>query len=276
MNSIYCSTGAFIGRANNRDYRLIPSQARKLKCDGLELMWMGDWSLQADAVMGCLKEAGVTAPVLHLDKSITDGLASRDAGEQKEMEKLLRLQCCIAAELGAFMVLHLWHGAQLPEQLDHLIHHAMPRVLDTAGEYGVECTVENIPQVHRSPLAMLEELAGAYTGLRFTLDVRHAAFMQEEEALWQADWLWKGERVRHVHISDFAGPAGEFSALRQILMPGQGIVQMDAWFAFLRGIGYAGSFTLESSSIGPEGLRDAEEVNGALKRIAEGIQAHAG
>lgn len=33
-----CSTGAFIGKANNRDYRLLEKLCKEVTCDGFEFM----------------------------------------------------------------------------------------------------------------------------------------------------------------------------------------------------------------------------------------------
>ena len=38
MSKILCSTGALIGRPNNRDYTLIKEFAPRLECDGFEFM----------------------------------------------------------------------------------------------------------------------------------------------------------------------------------------------------------------------------------------------
>ena len=38
MSQILCSTGALIGKPNNRDYTLLKGLAGKLECDGFEFM----------------------------------------------------------------------------------------------------------------------------------------------------------------------------------------------------------------------------------------------
>ena len=38
MCTILCSTGALIGRPNNRDYRLLKTLSKQLTCDGYEFM----------------------------------------------------------------------------------------------------------------------------------------------------------------------------------------------------------------------------------------------
>lgn len=46
MNEILCSTGALLGRANNRNHKLLDEFVKKIHCDGYELMINGgykDW-----------------------------------------------------------------------------------------------------------------------------------------------------------------------------------------------------------------------------------------
>ena len=55
---ILSSTGTFIGRANGRDYHLIPQIAGSTACDGFELMLLEDWSERLPAVCDFLLEIG--------------------------------------------------------------------------------------------------------------------------------------------------------------------------------------------------------------------------
>ena len=43
MNEIYCSTGVFVGRLNNRNHRLICEYGHLINCDGFELMLYDSW-----------------------------------------------------------------------------------------------------------------------------------------------------------------------------------------------------------------------------------------
>lgn len=43
MAQILCSTGALIGRPNNRDYRILRDVCHKLNCDGFEFMMYSTW-----------------------------------------------------------------------------------------------------------------------------------------------------------------------------------------------------------------------------------------
>ena len=58
MREVFVSTGAFVGRPNGRDHRLIPLLAKNIVCDGFELMFYKDWYDNADGIGGFLKSSG--------------------------------------------------------------------------------------------------------------------------------------------------------------------------------------------------------------------------
>ena len=43
MSKILCSTGALIGKPNNRDYKLLEPLSQNLSCDGFEFMMYNSW-----------------------------------------------------------------------------------------------------------------------------------------------------------------------------------------------------------------------------------------
>lgn len=75
MADILCSTGALIGKANNRDYHLIGKLAGLLQCDGYEFMmyssWYGEWEILADYLAGL----NLYMPVVHCDKRIGEAVS---------------------------------------------------------------------------------------------------------------------------------------------------------------------------------------------------------
>ena len=56
MSRILCSTGAFLGKPNNNDYRLLKEYAPKLECDGLELMMSSSWYSEIDHIADARSE----------------------------------------------------------------------------------------------------------------------------------------------------------------------------------------------------------------------------
>lgn len=75
MAEILCSTGALLGKANNRDYRLLQKLAEQLQCDGYEFMmyssWYQDWEVMADYLVG----QGLHIPVVHCEKHIGEAVS---------------------------------------------------------------------------------------------------------------------------------------------------------------------------------------------------------
>ena len=57
MKKVLCSTGALIGRPNNRDYRLIKEFAPGLECDGFEFMMYSTWYHQVEKLINELKNS---------------------------------------------------------------------------------------------------------------------------------------------------------------------------------------------------------------------------
>ena len=51
MKEILCSSGAFIGKANGDDYRLLKTYAPKLDCDGFELLISRTWYPEMDKMI---------------------------------------------------------------------------------------------------------------------------------------------------------------------------------------------------------------------------------
>jgi hypothetical protein len=74
-NPIYCSTGAFIGRINGRNFRLLIEYKDRLECDGFEFMIFGDWYPQLKTIITEYKAADIKIPVVHTDKNIGDLIA---------------------------------------------------------------------------------------------------------------------------------------------------------------------------------------------------------
>ena len=77
MAQILCSTGALIGRPNNRDYRILRDVCHKLNCDGFEFMMYSTWyGLEGD-ILKFLLELNINIPVCGLvkdDKHATRGI----------------------------------------------------------------------------------------------------------------------------------------------------------------------------------------------------------
>ena len=108
---ILSSTGTFIGRANGRDYHLIPQIAGSTACDGFELMLLEDWSERLPAVCDFLLASGFLPETVHLEKNIGVLLSAGTEKCAEEALEIFRRDIVAASRLGARLaVLHFWGG----------------------------------------------------------------------------------------------------------------------------------------------------------------------
>ena len=75
MSKILCSTGALIGRPNNRDYRLLETLSKQLTCDGYEFMMYSTWYDEVEELIATLKSPNLYIPVMHCEKHIGEATA---------------------------------------------------------------------------------------------------------------------------------------------------------------------------------------------------------
>lgn len=106
MFKILCSTGALLGKSNNRDYKLLKELSTKLTCDGFEFMMYTAWYEEVEALITALKEMQLYIPVMHCEKHIGEAISK---GEFDEAYRRFDINCYIAGEIGAeSIVVHLW------------------------------------------------------------------------------------------------------------------------------------------------------------------------
>ena len=75
MNKILCSTGAFTGRSNGYNYRLLEPLSKVLTCDGFELMVDDEWYEEIEEVKQYIKNLNLYIPVVHCAKDIGELLS---------------------------------------------------------------------------------------------------------------------------------------------------------------------------------------------------------
>lgn len=108
---ILCSTGALIGRPNNRNYRLLAGLAGKLSCDGFEFLMYDTWYEEWREIVKYLKEAALPVPVMHCEKQIGEAISKGGPENLARAFGLFEINCEMAAALGAGkLVVHLWDG----------------------------------------------------------------------------------------------------------------------------------------------------------------------
>ena len=80
MIPVYASTGAFVTRKNNRNYRLIGPVGEQMHADGIEFLMFDSWNDEIREIRSYLKSTGHAFPVLHMDKSIGEILSEKAGG----------------------------------------------------------------------------------------------------------------------------------------------------------------------------------------------------
>ena len=265
QNRILCSTGAFIGRPNGRDPRLMADYAAKLHCDGYEFLMFHQWHEQRGEIARMVREEGLICPVLHVEKQVGELLSRHETGDWDTAFTLFARNCEMAQALHAKkLVLHLWGG--LPS--DHHIADnftCVERLLHMAQAHGLLLTVENVVCAAADPLTHLRALHQAFPTLYFTVDTKMAAFHAQMDAMMAPAqrWLWRQDCVRHLHVNDYAGGYKDWERLRTLPI-GQGNVDFAAFFAFLQCRHYAHTMTVEATCVRKDGSVDIQALNASL------------
>ena len=258
MNRVLCSTGALLGRPNGRDWRLLEKYAPRLNFDGFEFMVYDSWYDNLSEVIGYVKKLGLNIPTLHCEKAIGELLAVR---EYTEAERQFRLNCGAAVELGAkILVLHLWNGRISDSHIDNNIE-GYACLAPISDALGLVLTVENVVCNQLDPMAHIDRLA-AETDASFTFDTKMAAFHSQLDDIFAPERarLWRDNRIRHIHVNDYAGGYMDWNNLRT-LHPGKGNIDFANFFLRLKSCGYTGDFTVEATSFDTVGDVDICTLN---------------
>lgn len=260
-NKIYLSTGSLVERRNGYNWHkvteVVPRLMEKGFADGAEFMVISRYYENTKEVTREFLGAGITFPVLHSDKEIgtlfSDAAVLMSRGEKDEAlqkktaAKELFKRCCeIASEVGSRRtVLHLWGGLRSDSEIKYNTEW-LGELLEISDPFGIKILIENVPSAKRDPLSNWRDLAGYLDRVGLIFDTRFATcHRQPKETL--GDKV--AEKIEHVHISDYRGGLKEFSCLRPVWHPGEGIADFPLIFSSLAKLSYGGSFTLESPGI---------------------------
>jgi len=267
-NKILCSTGTSIGRENNFDYRIMADIAPKLDCDGFELMMLRAYYDHLTDIPEFFSKTDMLFPVIHADKQIGDLISKNEAGDADEAIRRFELNCKLGRDINCErIVLHLWGGIASDREVWRNIDFC-ERLLPIATKSGLRLTLENIPCVIADPLTHWKVLADRYADLDFIFDTRFGGFHTQLTQVIEDGWM--STRVKHMHVSDFTGPPRDFSTLRPILHPGEGIVDLGTFFKNAAPL-FDGTITLESPVIGTDGSLNLEKLNNSLKYIRKQV-----
>ncbi len=262
MAKILCSTGAIIGLANGRNYRLLGDLAKRLQCDGFEFMMYSSWYEQIEELTAYLQEAKLYIPVMHCEKHIGENISKGGEENFAEAFRLFEMNCKLAAEVGAEkMVMHLWDGITSDAHFENNVQ-AYPILKDMSAKYGLDLLVENVVCNQLDPMTHWCQLAKEYPDIHFVFDTKMAAFHSQLELVYEPEyaWLWEKGHIRHYHVNDYAGGHMDWSKLRAYVM-GKGHIDFERFFEFVRSTGYDGTFTLEAPFYKEDGMPDVEVLN---------------
>ena len=245
-----------------------------LAADGYEVMIDRAVPLHAAEWSDRLRNAGVPVDMVHIGKQTGECFSSDEAARHEEGLYKLASDLEIVRMFGAsHAVLHLW-GWPGNDRNFGLTLQSMAKGLDLAAAAGVELLVETIPCVAKPLVVRLRELSDAFPLLRYTVDSRLLALQHAIGSVMEADWLWDGGKVAHVHVSDCCLNAEGIPEQRPILQPGSGCIDFSAFFTGLRARKYTGAITLEAPAVDPETrVVDASLLNGSFDYIREAMKA---
>lgn len=269
MCKILCSTGALIGRPNNRDYRLLGPLSRQLTCDGFEFMMYSTWYEEKDELVSALQSMKLYIPVMHCEKHIGEAISK---GEFEEAYRRFDINCEIAEKIGAGkIVVHLWDGITSDQHFENNLQ-AYGQLRNIAAKYHVDVLVENVVCNHENPMKHWCELQEKYPDIHFVFDTKMATFHSQLDLLYEEDyqWLWREQHICHYHVNDYAGGHMDWKNLRTLPI-GRGHVDFGRFFEHVRETGYQGTFTVESTAFGEDGSVDVEMLNEQFRYIRERI-----
>ena len=261
MNRILCSTGALIGRPNNRDYRLLKQFCPQLDCDGFEFILYTAWYDQIEVLTGFLQGLKLNIPVMHCEKTLAEHISAGGEEELKEAFRLFEINCRLANTIGAEkMVLHLWNGPISDSHFENNLR-AWPLLNDKAKHYGLTLLAENVV-CRKDPMSHWVELYQHYPDIGFVFDTKMADFHAQLELLYdpQYAWLWQENHIRHYHVNDYSGTFMDWNNLK-VLQLGKGHIDFGRFFRFVRQTGYCGDFTFEGTGFDQTGQVNIQSLN---------------
>ena len=276
MNEVLCSTGALLGRPNGRDFTLLKAFAPALNCDGFEFMMYDSWYEREAELLRFMTGLGLHIPVMHCEKTLSEGFSAGDEAPAAAALQKFAANVRIASALGAKkLVLHLWNGLPSDRNIQNHLR-AWEALAEIAENAGVELLTENVVCAVGDPMTHWKALRQMYPDVKFVFDTKMAAFHDQETLLYapEYEWLWREDHIRHYHVNDYGGGVKDWSNLR-VLPIGEGRVDFDRFFAFIRRTGYTGAFTLESTAFNRDGGMDLSVLNRQVEYVKNAMRGEA-
>ena len=258
---ILCSTGAIIGRLNNRNYRLLETVAPQLDCDGFEFILYNNWYDIVRELTDYILSLHLNIPVMHCEKTLAEHISRGGEEELREAYRLFRINCETAVRLGAKkMVLHLWNGVISDSHFENNLA-SYPELNKISQDFGLDLLIENVVCL-KDPMSHWLELQKSYPDIHFVFDTKMADFHRQLELIYEEEyaWLWKNGHIRHYHVNDYGGGYMDWSNLK-VLAIGKGHIDFDRFFAFIARTGYRDTFTFEATGFDQQGIVHTDLLN---------------
>ncbi len=259
---ILCSSGVLF-RPEVFDAESILTYGPRLPVDGLEVLVTRRMVGRLSDVADELKSADLPFPVVHAPKRV--GAALPAPGAIDQLEETASFATAIGARL---IVLHLW---DLPDSDRNFTGRLEAAVVaaDIAEASHVDLAVETIPCDQGTPLGNVRRVIEHEARIGIALDTEFLAFHNELDAALSEQWLWTDERVRHIHLKDYAGTLFDADGTRRYVLPGEGSIDFRSFFAGLERYNFTGSVSLEAPALLPSGEPDLDALMRTLARISQ-------
>lgn len=165
------------------------------------------------------------------------------------------------------MVVHLWDGFTSDSNFQSILI-GYSHLNKIAQRYGLDLLVENVVCNVENPMKHLCELREKYPNIHFVFDTKMAAFHEQMDLLYEAEyeWLSREKHICHFHVNDFTGGYMDWENLKSLPI-GKGKIDFIRFFEFINKIGYDDFFTVEATAHSEEGVVDVEMLNEQFKYI---------
>jgi sugar phosphate isomerase/epimerase len=271
---LLCSTGTFSRYPDLTDYRPILIYGPGLEVDGFELMFYPDWTPEVEQIASAVGKSGLHFPAIHAEKGIGPALVSAQAQEREQGWQWMEASCRLGSLLGAnILVFHLWGLPGSDEQIEQNLQ-TLEGCLGLTERYGLELAVETIPSRRADPLRNVRRAIEQDTRCVVALDTEFLALHNQLEEALHTDWLWQENRVRHVHIKDYAAGTYSTDNYRRYLHPGEGRIDFMQFFTALKQRSFSGYISLEASVVNRDGTRDMQRLKRSLTMLRQLCNTH--
>lgn len=149
-------------------------------------------------------------------------------------------------------MIHLWDGMISDQNFANQLC-AYKELEGIAKKYGIDILVENVVCNKEDPMTHWCELAREYPEIHFIFDTKMAAFHEQLPLLYEKEqeWLWAEGHIRHLHINDYGGGYKDWARLKTLPV-GDGHIDFEEFFQFIKQKNYKGDFTVEATAFDRE------------------------